>query len=288
MPSAEGLRSMVRMLEAPVTSALPWTQDLPDSRPFGPGWWLPTMALLYLLSLTVLKLLFAGVPWVQAPLKYFMLLNNTLMAVYSGWTTLAVGATVWANAATDLDSSWQIFCDPGRALMKDLDLQMYIFYISKFWEWLDTYALVLKGKDVWPPSSNQFFLHIFHHSTTGAIAWLAWQQELSVAWIGPLTNGFVHTLMYAYYALVTVFPGVRKFGLYITPIQIFQFIICLTTVAPEAVDALVLGGAAGCGMTKRCAVWMAITYGAFLYMFWQLYNDKKRLARKQAAQSKAA
>ena len=47
-----------------------------------------------------------------------------------------------------------------------------------------------------------------------------------------------------------------------------------STFTPAFVDALVLGGAAGCGMTKRCAVWMAITYGAFLYMFWQLYKDK--------------
>ena len=31
-----------------------------------------------------------------------------------------------------------------------MDFQMYIFFLSKFWEWIDTWVLVLKGKGVWP------------------------------------------------------------------------------------------------------------------------------------------
>ena len=40
------------------------------------------------------------------------------------------------------------FCDRDRRLLKSLDFQMYVFFLSKFWEWFDTYVLVLKGKEV--------------------------------------------------------------------------------------------------------------------------------------------
>jgi hypothetical protein len=286
MPSGEELRAMVASLEAPVRDAFPWAYDYEhDSRPFGPGFWLPVMAALYFLSLTVLKQFAAGAGWLQKPLKYFLLINNVLMALYSAWVTVAVAATVRANLSEGERTAAQLFCDPERKLLSGLDMQMYIFYLSKYWEWWDTYALVLKGKGVWPPANPQFFLHIFHHTTTATVGWLAWRQELSVAWLGPLTNGFVHTLMYAYYALVTLFPSMSRFGLYITPVQLLQFVICIVAMLYEAFDSLVFSGAS-CGMTKRAALWMAFTYSSYLYMFWNMYGAKKSARNEDRAKTK--
>jgi hypothetical protein len=138
----------------------------------------------------------------------------------------------------------------------------------------------------WPPANTQFFLHIFHHTTTATVGWFAWRQELTVAWLGPLSNSFVHVLMYGYYALVTVFPAMRKFGLYITPIQIVQFMLCLLSIVPESIDAIAFGGA-HCGATVRCVHVMLFAYLTYLYLFVKMYRDKKA-AVKAAKAAKAA
>lgn len=290
--SSSALMDLVSTLEAPFLSSWATLKDH-DARPFGGVMWLPKMAVAYFVSLTALKL-FAGVGAkgengepggaLEKPLKYFALVNNVLMCAYSAWAFVAVAALVVSNWAPAAGPS-QLFCDPERGMLKGMDFQMYIFFLSKFWEWIDTWVLVLKGKGVWPPENEQYFLHIFHHTTTATVGWLAWRQELTVAWIGPLTNAFVHTLMYAYYALVDAYPGVRKYGLYITPIQILQFILCLGILMPEAIDALTNEGKR-CGMTKRAAVWMLFAYGTYLVFFWKMFQLKKEDARAKKLAAK--
>ena len=51
----------------------------------------------------------------------------------------------WADTRYSMSAP---FCDNDRRLLKSLDFQMYVFFLSKFWEWFDTYVLVLKGKEV--------------------------------------------------------------------------------------------------------------------------------------------
>ena len=262
-----------------------WATGILDERPLGSASWLPVMAVAYFVSLTALKP-FAGVKWLQKPLKYFAVANNALMCIYSTWAFAAVAlilAQNWSNAGYAISP---LFCDTKRELLQKMDYQLYIFYLSKYWEWIDTWVLVLKGKPVWPPQNSQFFLHIFHHATTATVGWLAWRQELTVAWVGPLTNAFVHMLMYGYYTAVTVLPFVQKFGIYITPVQIFQFMLCLTSFAPEAIDSVLFGGSA-CGATKRCSAWMLFAYITYLFFFVKMFADKKK-ARRAAKADKAA
>ena len=85
--------------------------------------------------------------------------------------------------------------------------------------------------------------------------------------------------MYGYYSVVTVAPSVRKYGLYITPVQILQFVVCLLSLLPEALDAL-LYGAARCKSTQRAVVWMLFTYGIYLAMFTKMFKAKKKAARE--------
>ena len=182
MPTAEALRDIAATLEQPFRSEWAIGMDL-DGRALGNAAWLPVMAVLYFATLTGLKL-FAGAEWLRTPLKWVALGNNVLMTVYSAWTTAVVACFFVANWSDDQWDHTHPLCDPERRLLKDLDFQMYIFYLSKFWEWIDTWILVLKDKPVWPPTNVQFVLHIFHHTTTATVAWLAWRQEFSVAWLG--------------------------------------------------------------------------------------------------------
>jgi len=261
-----------------------WGTGPLDERPLGSGEWLPYMAIAYFVSLTALKPL-AGASWLQKPLKYFAVVNNAFMCLYSTWAFVVIATVLARNWSNSGYAITPFFCDTQREMLKSMDYQMYIFYVSKYWEWIDTYILVLKGKPVWPPANSQFFLHIFHHATTATVGWLAWRQELTVAWVGPLTNSFVHMLMYGYYTLVTIMPSAQKFGIYITPVQIFQFMLCLASFAPEAVDSVLFGGAS-CGATKRCSAWMLFAYLTYLGFFVKMFADKKA-ARRAAKKAKA-
>ena len=270
------LRSVIDSLEAPFR--FEWAVDASkDDRPFGDASWLPIMAIVYFMTLTVTKHgaeLYAPNQGGK-PLIALALVNNIVMCVYSAWCLCAVASIVMVNWSSVGYSLTVPFCDRNRTLLESMDLQLYIFYLSKFWEWMDTYVLVIKGKPVWPPQNSQFLLHIFHHTTTATVGWLAWRQELSVAWIGPLTNAFVHTIMYGYYAAVTVFPDLRKYGIYITPIQILQFMVCLLALVPDTIDALAFESAR-CGATKRCVAWILFAYFTYLGFFIKMFQDKKK------------
>ena len=47
-------------------------------------------------------------------------------------------------------------------------------------------------------------LHVYHHTFTASLAWVAWQIPFSVNWTGILANTFVHIWMYSYYLLTGV------------------------------------------------------------------------------------
>lgn len=91
--------------------------------------------------------------------------------------------------------------------------------------------------------------------------------------------------MYGYYALVTVVPGVKQFGLLITPIQIVQFILCIAALVPESVDALAMGGVS-CGATTRATVWMFFAYGVYLYLFVRMFGEKKAARHAERSNDK--
>ena len=91
--------------------------------------------------------------------------------------------------------------------------------------------------------------------------------------------------MYGYYSAVTIAPSVRKYGLYITPIQITQFIICLLSLLPDAYDTMIHGGAR-CGSTTRAVIWMLFTYGAYLGMFVIMFGIKKKAAKRDESRAR--
>lgn len=68
------------------------------------------------------------------------------------------------------------------------------YYLSKFYEFVDTAILVLRSK----PTS---LLHVVHHALVLVMAWLWVDQRQSLQWGGLLTNTLLHVVMYWYYFL---------------------------------------------------------------------------------------
>jgi hypothetical protein len=89
----------------------------------------------------------------------------------------------------------------------------FIYLVSKLWEWVDTYILVLTKKTV-------ITLHWFHHMTTFTMA--AVTHNFPVGGFA-LINCLVHTVMYLHYA-----NPVRWARPFITSGQLIQFVIVIS------------------------------------------------------------
>jgi len=91
------------------------------------------------------------------------------------------------------------------------------FYLSKYYELLDTVFLVLRGR----PLS---FLHTFHHTVVVLVCWLAVHDAQAMGWITVLNNTFVHIFMYYYFG-ATVSGQKLWWRPWVTRIQILQFVL---------------------------------------------------------------
>lgn len=156
--------------------------------------------------------------------KYLQAAHNAILCVLS--LTMAVGTAVEvfrrvASSHTDgavLGPARWVFCeDPRTEARGALWYQSYVYYLSKYYELLDTVLQLLKGR---PPP--HFFLHVYHHATVLVMAWFWLEYVQSLQFIGLLFNTSVHVVMYYYYfRRVLGWPVWWK--RYVTTFQIVQF-----------------------------------------------------------------
>ncbi|GAA5842952.1 hypothetical protein JCM9279_004040 [Rhodotorula babjevae] len=156
----------------------------------------------------------------------FVFSHNVFLAIYSGWTFLGTAPQVfgafWRGFAEHgVAGLTHAFCDSSFAIWSSESFSKfaYLFYLSKFYEIVDTAILLLKGKKVG-------MLQSYHH--TGAI-WTMYSAYVTQAmpiWLFVVFNSFIHSIMYTYYAFSTVslpFPRFLKKSL--TRLQITQFLV---------------------------------------------------------------
>uniref|UniRef100_A0A7S0DJH6 Cytochrome b5 heme-binding domain-containing protein n=1 Tax=Amorphochlora amoebiformis TaxID=1561963 RepID=A0A7S0DJH6_9EUKA len=156
---------------------------------------------------------------------------------------------------------------------------MYIFYLSKMLEFIDTFFLIISKKKV-------ILLHKVHHLTTMSLVWHSLETDLPSDILCGGLNCAVHTLMYAYYA----FPdGNRWLRQYMTSSQILQFVFCLIGLVYAQIQR-VLGSPC---MGTSAAEWHGvIMYGVYLGMFMMFFYDnycrkgKKNKSKKAQAEAK--
>ncbi|KAH7349991.1 GNS1/SUR4 family-domain-containing protein [Plectosphaerella cucumerina] len=128
------------------------------------------------------------------------------------WTSLFADVAVEAAGQPSRDV-------PGRLWNEGLAFYGWIFYLSKFYEVLDTFIILAKGKQ----SST---LQTYHHAGAMMCMWAGMRYMSAPIWMFVLYNSFIHSLMYTYYT-VTAFnirvPTPIKRTL--TTMQITQFLI---------------------------------------------------------------
>eukprot|EP00824_Muranothrix_gubernata_P016537 TRINITY_DN34149_c0_g1_i1.p1 TRINITY_DN34149_c0_g1~~TRINITY_DN34149_c0_g1_i1.p1 ORF type:complete len:259 (+),score=37.37 TRINITY_DN34149_c0_g1_i1:85-777(+) len=92
----------------------------------------------------------------------------------------------------------------------------HVFYLSKYWELLDTVFLVLRKKPL-------TFLHVYHHAVVLIVCWLACHDMIIMGWVTAFNNANVHIFMYWYYAKSTITHKKPWWAKYLTTAQILQF-----------------------------------------------------------------
>ncbi|KAJ5636287.1 uncharacterized protein N7484_009600 [Penicillium longicatenatum] len=167
--------------------------------------------------------------------KAFVFVHNSMLAIFSAWVIIGIIHGVIAHgprveqhnfyasmvefmcqsdtAAFQLSTDAKSFVDQGA---------MYfgcVFYLSKYYEVIDTLIILMKGKK----SST---LQTYHHAGVILCGWSAVTYESPVGFVGVALNAVVHTLMYSYFALQTIGIQVSmNIKRSLTGIQIAQFLV---------------------------------------------------------------
>lgn len=115
-------------------------------------------------------------------------------------------------------------CVPFNALNPPIGSVLWLFYVSKTLDFVDTFFIITGKK--WAQLS---FLHVYHHWSIFQMYWLnLWVGYDGDIYLTIVLNAFIHTIMYSYYLcsaqkgniLATFAKSVKPF---ITSMQLLQF-----------------------------------------------------------------
>ncbi|OQO05842.1 hypothetical protein B0A48_09937 [Cryoendolithus antarcticus] len=108
--------------------------------------------------------------------------------------------------------------DVGRLWNEGLAFWGWIFYLSKFYEVLDTFIIVAKGK-------RSPTLQTYHHAGAMLCMWAGIRYMSPPIWMFVFINSFIHALMYTYFTATALDIKVNKsIKRSLTTMQIAQFV----------------------------------------------------------------
>ncbi|KAM0752038.1 hypothetical protein T439DRAFT_199602 [Meredithblackwellia eburnea MCA 4105] len=243
----------------------------------------------------------------------FVIFHNLTLAVYSAWTFLSTAPVFfgafyrgWREAG--LAGLAHALCDSDALVWTATKFPSYCFYfyLSKFYEIVDTAIILAKGKKVG-------LLQSYHHMGAVWTMFAGFRTASMPIWIFVVFNSFIHSLMYIFYscsALKLPFPQFLKRSL--TRLQIAQFIfggslaasylfIKLPVLSDQQRDAIIdritfghistvdslsrMGTECLVNTGQKAAVYLNVAYlipltALFVQFFYKSYRAKARKAAK--------
>ncbi|KAF8941505.1 fatty acid elongase [Dissophora ornata] len=204
--------------------------------------------------------------------------HNTILCVYSAWTFHGM-FFAWMKAFST-HSFMDALCDSDGTFWNSLGYYSYYFYLSKYYEILDTIIILLKGR-------RSSLLQTYHHAGAIITMYLGYNYRAHPIWVFTTLNSFVHTIMYAYYAATSV--GLKPPGKkYITSMQITQFWTGIGFILWYE-----MGAPKGCFSNpgSRFAVWSVLVYVLpLIYLFTsfarQMYGNRTKRSSTTSAHAK--
>jgi hypothetical protein len=151
----------------------------------------------------------------QGPrLHNIMLGYNAVLSIFSAVCFVTIAAAMYRGTLYSEDCSI-FYSDP------DVQWVSKIFHWSKYVEFVDTIFLIMNGRNV-------MWLHYIHHIGAPVNLALGRASGNESIWIFIFLNSFIHTCMYAYYALSLGNKRTKgiagKYKKHLTTMQITQFV----------------------------------------------------------------
>eukprot|EP01102_Stenamoeba_stenopodia_P007747 TRINITY_DN2182_c0_g1_i1.p1 TRINITY_DN2182_c0_g1~~TRINITY_DN2182_c0_g1_i1.p1 ORF type:complete len:333 (-),score=44.23 TRINITY_DN2182_c0_g1_i1:23-1021(-) len=165
-----------------------------------------------------------------------------------------------------IERDYKLVCNEYDPNSTGIASILWVFYVSKVFDFLDTVFIVLGRK--WEQLS---FLHIYHHISIFLVYWM----NINVGYDGDIyltiiLNSFVHLVMYYYYLLTSL--GIRPWWkMYVTVLQMVQFIIMNI----QAIYILVMGCPYPRNVTILYLVYIQSLFWLFASFFARSYGTKK-------------
>lgn len=138
------------------------------------------------------------------------LIHNFSLHIFSLYTFLKLFAVLIENGISS-DSGFY-FNQPSIRWL------LFCFYISKYYEYVDTMILYAKHK-------KPILLQKFHHVGATIVWHLGFVYEFEGVYFASLINSGIHTVMYFYYFLSlfeNIRPMINPYKVYITSAQVGQ------------------------------------------------------------------
>jgi len=215
----------------------------------------------------ILLVLYAKGRWMKekpvSGLETYMIAYNIFQIAISTYSALLLYPVLFQG-----EGWWNIF-SVNTASSERLKYGVYIYYLTKFLDLLDTLWIVLKRKN-----EQLSLLHVSHHgSIITVFGWLMWLGVggTTVAF-GPFINSVVHAFMYSHYLCMSL-KIKNVFSKYLTSLQIFQFLISiLHSVLVRFVDHSEL---------LRNIAWVQFCYQCYMTLMFAHFFRKKYRPTKQ-------
>ena len=117
-------------------------------------------------------------------------INNVFIGVFSFTTFILINLLAYHHGR--FQSLDQLIChrEKPRGLYA---LLWYFFYLSKLWEFIDIYLVILNKT----PVLGHFR---WHHQTTPAVVLISLRNDLSIEWLTIASNSLLHTFLYPHFA----------------------------------------------------------------------------------------
>ena len=203
----------------------------------------------------------------KAPIQIY----NITSVVLSAYMFYEFGVSGWFGR-------YNYLCQDVETDTDGLGMRMarvvWIYYLSKFFEFLDTLFFILRKK-----FGHVSLLHVIHHGIMPVysylmIRWLPGGHET----LSGLINSLIHVIMYSYYFLAALGPHMQPYlwwKKYLTTFQMIQFLVIFTRS-----NIVIWGLVPGCSypwqFSLMSAALMVVFFVLFAQFYMQEYNSKKK------------
>ncbi|KAN0004482.1 hypothetical protein ACTFIZ_010656 [Dictyostelium cf. discoideum] len=239
---------------------------------------------LYLLTVLSIKVLFNVLNIKGWKLGMISGIHNLILCVWSFLMCAGLSYDLLLLFTSSEHGINALFCSPeSNPLTGRIFYWHYLYFISKFYEFIDTLIIVLKRREL-------IFLHIWHHAIVVLIVW-TWLPGVAYASVGMFANTLVHVFMYYYYFRTSINPSVRIWWKsYLTSGQLFQFSMSFVLAIPFLLQDISLNQTTG-KFNHSCKGWGAFGFTMvnnliFLILFINFYIQTY-VKRKSSTKSKS-